>query len=177
MAFRPAWTSSTTERSLLTVGRVTRAHGLRGEVIVHLWSDQTQRLDPGSILESGRGPLTVRQSRPMGGAGSEGDRLRSFIVQFDGVEDRDAAERLHGVDLMAESLEVPGALWVHQLVGAMVRDGEGTEVGRIAAVEANPASDLLVLESGGLIPANFVVGHNPASGTVEVDIPEGLLDL
>jgi hypothetical protein len=50
-------------------------------------------------------------------------------------------------------------------------------VGRVAAVEANPASDLLVLESGALIPLNFVTGHDAAAGTVDVDIPEGLLEL
>ena len=88
-----------------------------------------------------------------------------------------AAERLHGVDLRAEPLEVPGTLWVHQLVGAMVRDGEGTELGRVAAVEANPASDLLVLESGGLIPANFVARPRPCRRHGGGRHPRGLLDL
>ncbi len=46
----------------------------------------------------------------------------------------------------------------------------------MAAVEANPASDLMVLESGGLIPVRFVTAHDAAAGTVDVDIPEGLLD-
>jgi ribosomal 30S subunit maturation factor RimM len=55
---------------------------------------------------------------------------------------------------------------------------DGVELGRVAAVEANPASDLLVLEeSGALIPLHFVTGHDTAAGTVDVDIPEGLLDL
>ena len=142
--------------------------------MVHLWSDQLQRLDPGSVLESARGPLTVYESRAMGGPG--GDRFSTFLVQFEGVEDRAGADRLHGVDLQAEPLDMPGTLWVHQLVGAMVRDEKGSDLGRVAAVEANPASDLLVLESGGLVPAHFVTRHDPAAGTVDVDIPEGLLD-
>jgi 16S rRNA processing protein RimM len=144
--------------------------------VVHLWTEQTQRLDPGSVLETSRGPLTVARSRPMGRPRSGGERFGSFLVQFEGVDDRAGADRLHGVDLQAAPLEVPGTLWVHQLVGAMVRDGTGTDLGRVAAVEANPASDLLVLESGGLVPANFVTGHDPVAGTVDVDIPEGLLD-
>jgi len=94
-----------------------------------------------------------------------------------GVADRAAAERLHGVDLEAESLEVPGALWVHELVGATVRDAAGAELGTVGSVEANPASDLLVLESGGLIPMHFVVQFDQAAHVVEVDIPEGLLDV
>src|SRR5580692_2034664 len=113
-ASRPAWTSSTTD--LLQVGRVTKAHGLRGEVVVQLWTDQTQRVDPGSELTSERGTLTVVWSTPFGP-----DR---FIVQFEGVFDRDAADSLRGVELEAEPLEdVAGVLWVHDLVGATVRDG------------------------------------------------------
>jgi 16S rRNA processing protein RimM len=138
-------------------------------VVVHLWTDQTQRLSPGTELASARGMLRVVSSKPFGP-----DR---YIVQFEDVADREAAERLHGIDLEAEPLEVPGTLWVHELVGATVRDGGGTELGRVAGVEANPASDLLVLESGGLIPLRFVTRHDADAGTVEVDIPEGLLDL
>jgi 16S rRNA processing protein RimM len=97
-------------------------------------------------------------------------------VQFDGVEGRTAAEALRGLELEAEPLEVPGVLWVHELVGATVRDATGTELGRVAAVEANPASDLLVLQGGGLIPLRFVVGNDPGV-RVTVEVPDGLLDL
>jgi 16S rRNA processing protein RimM len=153
----------------LTVGRVAKAHGLRGEVVVDLWTDQRQRLDPGSVLTTPRGvALHVVSARPFGR-----DR---FLVHFEEVLDRTAAESLRGVDLSAEPVEVPGTLWVHELVGAVVRDAAGTELGRVSAVEANPASDLLVLESGGLIPVRFVTGHDDAAGVVDVDIPEGLLE-
>ena len=73
--------------------------------------------------------------------------------------------------------DVDGVLWVHELVGATVRDGSGTALGVVASVEANPASDLMVLESGGLIPVRFVTAHDAAGRTVDVDIPDGLLDL
>jgi 16S rRNA processing protein RimM len=136
---------------------------------VQLTSDQLSRLDPGSVLYSARGVLTVESARPFG--------RQRFIVCFEGVEDRTAADRLRGVALEAEPLEDPDALWVHELVGALVRDAAGTELGRVAAVEANPASDLLVLESGGLIPATFVTAHDREARTVDVDIPDGLLDV
>jgi ribosomal 30S subunit maturation factor RimM len=55
-----------------------------------------------------------------------------------------------------------------------VVDASGQVLGAVSAVEANPASDLLVLESGGLIPLTFLVEHR--DGRVVVDIPEGLLD-
>jgi 16S rRNA processing protein RimM len=158
---------------LLKIGRVTKPHGLKGEVVVQLWSDQLERLRPGSVLSSPSGPLSVVSSGPApGGAG--GDR---YIVTFAECGDRAAADRLRGVELSADALEQPGTLWVHELVGAVVRDPAGAELGRVAAVEANPASDLLVLESGALIPVHFVTGHDASAGTVDVDIPEGLLDL
>jgi len=138
-------------------------------VVVDLWTDQLQRLEPGSVLRAGDRELRVAASRPAGG-----DR---YIVRFDAVSDRKAAEALRGLDLAAAPLDVPGTLWVHELVGATVRDAAGHELGRIRAVEANPASDLLVLESGGLIPARFITGHDAAARTVDVDIPEGLLEL
>jgi 16S rRNA processing protein RimM len=118
---------------------------------------------------SPRGVLTVASSKPFGE-----DR---FIVQFDGIEGRTAAEALRGLELEAEPVEVPGTLWVHELIGATVRDADGTELGHVVAVEANPASDLLVLESGGLIPIRFITTHDGAGRTVHVDIPDGLLDL
>jgi 16S rRNA processing protein RimM len=165
MACRPAWTSSTTD--LLAIGRVTKAHGLRGEVVVQLWTDLTERLDPGTVLITARRTLTVEASRPFQ------DR---WIVQFEGIGDRTEAERLRGVELEAEAVEVPGKLWVHELIGAIVCDAAGAELGTVGAVEANPASDLLVLEDGGLIPLRFVTGHDSAAGTIVVDIPEGLLE-
>jgi 16S rRNA processing protein RimM len=137
--------------------------------VVQLWTDQLSRLSPGSALVSARGVLTVASSKPFG--------EERFIVQFEGVEGRTAAEQLRGVELEAEPVEVPGVLWVHELEGATVCDATGTELGRVKAVEANPASDLLVLESGGLIPAIFITSHDPAARTVHVDIPDGLLDV
>ena len=139
-------------------------------MVVQLWTDQTRRVDPGTELASARGILTVVWSKPFGA-----DR---YIVQFEDVADRNAAESLRGLELEAEPLDdVPDVLWVHELVGATVRDAAGTALGTVASVEANPASDLMVLESGGLIPVRFVTAHDAAARTVDVDIPEGLLDL
>jgi 16S rRNA processing protein RimM len=139
--------------------------------VVQLWTDQTQRLDAGTQLTSIRGTLSVVWSKPFG----PDDR---YIVQFEGVSDRSAADSLRGVELEAEPLDdVADVLWVHELVGATVRDASHTTLGIIASVEANPASDLMVLESGGLIPVRFVTAHDAAARIVDVDIPEGLLDL
>ena len=135
--------------------------------MVQLWTDLTERLDPGAVLRAPSGDLTVAAARPFQ------DR---WIVQFEGIVDRSQAERLRGVELEAEAVEIPGKLWVHELVGAEVFDVDGNELGAVTAVEANPASDLLVLESGGLIPLRFVTRSDAAARTLVVDLPEGLLD-
>jgi 16S rRNA processing protein RimM len=157
------------------VGRVVKAHGLHGEVVVELWTDQTQRLRPGSSLMSPHGGLRVASSRLFGGPG--GGLRDRYLVRFESVSDRTSAESLRGIELSAAPVDVPGTLWVHELVGCAVRDGAGSELGRVTAVESNPASDLLVLESGALIPVRFVTGHDPSRHTVDVDLPDGLLEL
>ncbi len=149
---------------LLDVGRVARAHGLRGQVVVELWTDRVERLDPGSRLASERGELVVINAHPHG---------RGWLVTFDGVDTREGAERLHGVVLRAERLEDPEAIWVDQLVGCEVYDAAGARRGVVAAVEANPASDLMVLEDGTLVPLTFVTAYEPGR-RVDVDTPEGI---
>jgi 16S rRNA processing protein RimM len=152
---------------LLDVGRIVRPHGVAGAVVVELWTNRTERLDPGSILQGDGAEWRVASTRrlPQG----------RWLVRFDGVNDREQAERMRGVVLQAAPLQVEGALWVHELIGVEVVDAEGTPIGVVAAVEANPASDLLVLADGRLIPLGFVVSSEP--GRLTVSPPPGLLDL
>jgi 16S rRNA processing protein RimM len=95
-------------------------------------------------------------------------------VSFEGVVTREAAESLRGVVLRAPPLDDPGALWVDELLGAEVFDLGGNRLGAVDAVEANPASDLLVLDSGVLIPLRFVT--DVLDGRVKVDVPSGLIE-
>jgi 16S rRNA processing protein RimM len=152
---------------VLLVGRVTKAHGLRGEVLVDLLSTEEARLAPGSVLATDRGPLTVGSARP------HQDR---WIVQFDGVAGREAAESLRGAELRADAIDDPDALWVHELVGAEVVEADGTARGHVVTVVANPADDLLELDGGALVPVGFVTGRDDA-GRVVVDAPDGLFDV
>lgn len=144
---------------------MVKPHGLRGEVIVELITNRTERLAPGTRLATETGALEVVWSSP---------HQHRFIVAFAGVADRDGAEALRGVALLADALDDPGELWVHQLVGSQAVDTAGALLGTVVAVEANPASDLLVLDGGGLVPLRFVVSSAP--GCVVVDPPAGLLD-
>ncbi len=154
--------------SLLHVGRIVKPHGLRGDVIVALTTNRDERVAPGSVLTTSDG----RQYRVLRSSSHQG----RFIVTFEGVSGIDAAQELRDTDLHAPPLLDPDALWVHDLIGSVVEDTAGTELGTVVSVEANPASDLLVLDGGALIPLRFVVGTVPGE-RVTVDVPDGLLDL
>jgi len=154
--------------ALLGVGRIVKPHGLRGDVVVALTTNRDERVSVGSVLVTGDGrSFEVVRSSPHQGR---------HIVTFAGVAGIDAAEALRDTPLFAPPLEDPDALWVHDLIGSVVVDPTGAELGTVTAVEANPASDLLVLADGGLIPLRFVIGSEPGV-RVTVDIPDGLLDL
>lgn len=162
---------------LLDVGRIVRPHGLRGEVVVELITDRDERMAPGAGLQAEirNEPRTLvvqsaRRQRP----GGQRRRAR-WIVHFEGCEGREAAESLRGVPLRAEPLDEPDELWAHELVGVDVRLADGTPVGACVGVVANPAADLLELDTGALVPVVFVVDHQP--GHVIIDPPTGLLDL
>ncbi len=151
---------------LLEVGRVTRAHGIHGEVVVDLVTDRDERTRPGAVFHTDAGPLTLAAARP---------HQHRWLFRFEGVADRTAAERLAGLVLRAEPLHDPDELWVHHLVGSDVVDRRtGISRGRCTAVQANPAHDLLVLESGALVPVVFVVSC--ADGVTVIDPPDGLFD-
>ena len=147
----------------LVAGKVTKAHGLGGEVTVLVLSEVEERFEPGSVLhlEGGR-ELTVAATRP--------DRGR-LLVMFDGVADRTAAEQLHGRYLFVREDEAPdlpeGSFWPHQLVGCEVVTDAGRALGEIREVVLGVANDIWVTGPPSdevLIPAlNDVV--------VSVDVP------
>jgi 16S rRNA processing protein RimM len=152
----------------LEVGRIGRAHGLKGDVVVTPVSNIAQRFAPGSTLWVDDRPLVIVASRP---------QQHRHVLRFEGVDDRAGADALRGKIVEAEPLADPpeGELWVHDLIGSEVRDRAGATLGNVVAVEANPAHDLLVLEGGALVPMVFVVSSEP--GVVVVDPPDGLFDL
>jgi 16S rRNA processing protein RimM len=164
------------------VGRVARPHGLLGEVVVALVTNRTERLAPGAELAcrapeaagisaprpAAKAPdrvLTVRSSKPFQGR---------YIVQFEGVHSREAADELREALLFAPALDDPDSLFVHELVGSGVFELDGTPRGTVVAVQANPASDLLVIDDGNLVPLRFVVDRAPQR--LIIDAPAGLFD-
>ena len=149
------------------MGRITKTHGVRGDVLVLLTTERTERVAPGTVLHTDRGPLTIERSSP------HQDR---WIVHFAGLGVREEADQWRGTVLRAPAIdEDDDELWVHELIGATVALPDGTTVGTVEEVQANPAADLLVLSTGALVPVVFVTDH--AAGTVTIDPPDGLLDL
>ena len=137
----------------VVVGKITRAHGLRGEVAVLVLSDNPERFVAGSAVfrEDGR-ELRVRSSRANGGR---------LLVTFEGVEDRTGAEGLRGITLVVPRSMLPalpdGEFWPHQLEGCAVLTESGRALGTITDVVSTAANDLWVaLDDAGnetLIPA------------------------
>jgi 16S rRNA processing protein RimM len=150
---------------LLEVGRISRPHGLGGDVYVDLSTDRAERLEPGARLWCRGQWLTVAAATL---------QPQRWLVRFAGFTDRTAAEQFTNARLYAEPIDDPDALWVHDLIGATVVEVDGSDRGRCVAVIDNPAADLLELDSGALVPVTFVVEFR--DGVVTIDPPEGLFD-
>ena len=122
------------------VGKVTKAHGLRGEVTILPLTDNPHRFSAGGVvyLEDGR-------ALPIGQARGNGPRL---LVTFEGVADRAAAETLRGAMLVVPESDLPelpeGTYWPHELEGCEVVTAAGRPLGTITDVVANRANDIWI---------------------------------
>ena len=173
----------------LTVGRVVKAHGVGGEVVVEIRTD-----DPAARFASGN---TLRTKQPRGGgershvvesARAHGGRL---LVRLAGVTDRDAADALRGALFVVDSedlppIDEPDTYYDHQLEGLRVRTTTGEDIGVVAEVLHTAAGELLAVHRGDgeqarevLVPfVNAIVTSvSLDDGLVEIDPPEGLLEL
>lgn len=164
---------------LLAVGRVSRAHGVRGEVSVLRLTEIEDRFAPGAMVRlgpDGSRRLTVRSSRPHHGR---------ILVSFEEIDDRTGAEALRGQLLLVEAASSPpppeDGFWVHQVVGLDAVTESGRPLGPIREVLHGEANDVWVAERDGhesLIPAlrDVVTAVDLTARRVTVrDVP-GLLD-
>jgi len=168
----------------LVVGRVSRPHGVRGELAVEVRTDDPElRLAAGAVLATepaAAGPLTVVRARWHSGR---------LLVTFTGIDDRNGADGLRGVLLLVNSEELedvadPDEFRDHQLIGLAVLGPDGEHVGDVADI-LHYGQDLLVVSGSGkrsgkdiMIP--FVSAVVPevdlAAGVLRIDPPPGLLD-
>jgi 16S rRNA processing protein RimM len=158
----------------LVVGRIGRPHGIRGDVVVDVRTDDPGlRFAVGSVLATepaAAGPLTI------GGTRWHSGRL---LVSFDGVPDRSAAQELGGVLLTVESDDLedlgdPDEYRDHQLVGLTVLTSAGERVGTVADV-LHYGQDLLVIKGDGPRQGAEILVPFVAALVPEVDLPGGRL--
>ncbi len=162
----------------VVVGRIGRAHGLKGEVSVEPRTDEPERrFAVGAVLGAGAGALTVVSARTQQGR---------LVVRFAEIEGRTAAEEARGTELTCpidpqESPEDPEEFYDHQLVGLHVETTAGTPVGELLRVQHGAAQDLLVIaaaEREVLFPfvAALVPEVDLAGRRIVIDDRPGLLD-
>ncbi|MFT4051759.1 MAG: ribosome maturation factor RimM [Microbacterium sp.] len=173
-------------RTQLRVGRLVKAHGLKGALKLELYTDDPDgRFVPGAAFT-----LQVPEASPWHGKTVTVREFRWMnshpVVFFEGVDDRTAAESLVRAILWIdqdESAPVEDDAWFdHQLVGLdVVRDGKS--VGHVVRVDHLPAQDLLVVRAAGLedeVLVPFVSAIVPdvdvAGGRVVVTPPAGLFE-
>lgn len=161
----------------VVVGRVGRAHGVKGEVAVHVLSENPERFADGAVvyLEDGR-ELTVESARPHGGR---------LLVKFREIGDRTAAEALRGRFLVVPESVLPelpeGSWWPHELEGCEVFTEQGRVLGTLTEVLFTPANDVWVVRSGDdevLIPVlkDVLVSVDVAAKRIIVREVPGLTD-
>jgi len=175
----------------LHIGTIGRAHGLRGQVKVVLDNGESQALEhlrcfftaaSGGRSATASGPLKKWQLREVRSI----DRGH-YIVTLDGISDRNAAEALQLQDVYADRTELPALsddeVYQADMVGCRVILAGGEEVGKVRAIDKMNGNFLLVIERPGredaLVPLvdEMVTNVDLEAGTVEIDPPEGLLDL
>ena len=169
----------------LRVGRLLKAHGLKGAIKLELYTDDPAlRFVPGSVYT-----LQVPDESPWMGKTVTLKELKWYndqaVVFLEGIDDRDAAESLVKailwVDEDQDSRPVEEDAWYdYQLIGLTVRRN-GHAVGTISRVDHFPAQDLLIIDTGDaevLVPfvKAIVTGVDIEAGTMDIDPPIGLFE-
>ncbi|ACU39732.1 ribosome maturation factor RimM [Actinosynnema pretiosum subsp. pretiosum] len=168
----------------VVVGRVAKAHGIRGELAVDVRTDSPEaRFALGSVLAA---KLRDGTSRDLTVAAARYHSGR-LLVRFEEVLTRDVAELLRGTLLLGSTdalppTDDPDEFYDHQLEGLAAELADGTRIGTVKEIVHGPGGELLVLvrEDGSeaLVPfvRQIVPTVDVAGGRVVVDPPEGLLD-
>jgi 16S rRNA processing protein RimM len=169
----------------LTVGRVVKAHGLTGELVVEIRTDDPDlRFAPGEVLRA-KGSGCPERSYAVETVRAHGIRL---LVRLAGVADRDAADALRGSLFIVDTADLPpidepDTYYDHQLEGLRVRTTAGRDIGIVAEVLHTPGGELLAVNrdqaSELLLPfvSAIVTSVSLEDRIVEIDPPEGLLEL
>jgi len=139
---------------MIMLAAVAGAHGIRGEVRLKLFTDAPENLARHARFDAGGRALVLKAIRP--------DKPGTAVARFDGIDDRNAAEALRGVQLMVPRTALPplaeGEYYIADYLGMAVADETGAAVGTVRAIENFGASDILdvSLAAGGTVMVPFV---------------------
>ena len=170
----------------LVVGRVVKAHGITGELAVDVRTDDPdERFAPGMTLRARPSRGGPQREYVIESAREHSGRL---LVRLEGVADRNAAEALRGNIFLVDTADLPpiddpDEFYDHQLEGLAVVTTDGTVVGNVNEVLHTAAGELLSVtsEAGGEVLVPFVgaivTEVSLQNQTIEIDPPDGLLDL
>jgi 16S rRNA processing protein RimM len=158
--------------ALLAIGRVARAHGIRGRVLIKPYDEESQALQ--SLRRVYLGPreyqIELAERANLG-----------WLLALQGVADRNLADTLRGLEVKAFRAELPpleeGEVYYADLIGYAVVDGQGQERGVVERLIAAGAQELLELTGGKLVPLALVKEVMSDTRRIVVDAPEGLFDL
>lgn len=172
----------------LVVGRVARSHGVRGELVVEVRTDEPEaRFAPGATLRGRAGRAASSEVRDFT-VESAREHSGRLLVQLAGVTDRSAADALRGTLFLVDSEDLgpaqdPDEFYDHELEGLRVQLTDGTAVGTVTEVLHSAAGELLSIRAatdGREILVPFVTAMVPtvsiADRLIVIDPPEGLLD-
>lgn len=167
----------------LVIGRVAKTHGVRGELVVDVRTDDPgERFAVGTVLR-GRAPkgggedsYTVTAARPHAGR---------LLVSLAGIGDRSAGDALRGMLFLIDAADVdsgddPDEFYDHELIGLPVTTVSGVAVGKVADVLHLPGGEVLSVTAADgnevLIPFVTEIVPTVTGSGIVVDPPEGLID-
>ncbi|MCB2183850.1 MAG: ribosome maturation factor RimM [Desulfobulbaceae bacterium] len=169
--------------SEVAIGKITKPHGIKGELKVFPYSGSAENFAFYTRFflfcsgeENGRW-FDIHKVRSQG---------RFAVVSLEGVKDRNASESLTGCEVWVARHEMPelpeDEFYWQDLLGLDVLTVDGEQLGKVSDLLSTGAHDILVVKGAGreyMIPAldEFVVEIDEESGTIQVDLPDGLLEM
>lgn len=166
---------------LLAVGRVARAHGIRGRILVTPYNPESSGLERATALwlsREGAEPRRIEIERA--------ERVHlGYLVALRGIADRDEADRLRGEEVRVARGELPALgedeVYATDLVGLTVLDTAGARRGRVTALETAGRQELLAVRTDAgaeaLVPLGLLREVREAEGEIVIEVPEGLFEV
>jgi 16S rRNA processing protein RimM len=167
-------------QELLPVGRVARAHGVRGRIVLVPYNADSDALTQVPVLW-----LRTGAGEPRRYEVARAERAtQGYLVALRGVDDRDAADALRGNEALVErgALPEPGEdeVYAADLLGYEVHDQSGAPRGEVVALESAGLQELLRVRNAGkesLVPFALLKEIDEARRRIVIEAPEGLFEL